>query len=207
MDDEVDTPCSRRVDDYRGQVTARVLVVCTANVCRSPMGEGLLRHHLGSAGADVVVTSAGTHASGLPVDPSAVAALRGFDLDISAHVPRRLDTPLIRADGADLVITMTRAHLRHVAVSERSAFARSFTLLELARRIERSGAPREPGLAAWASHLAAGRRAADLLGDDPLDDLADPYGSGDAAVRRTADEIDRLSRIVAGALAGALRDR
>jgi protein-tyrosine-phosphatase len=173
------------------------------------MGEGLLAHHLRAAGVDVpgavTVSSAGTHASGLPVDPSAVAALQRLGVDISAHVPRRFDRELVRADGADLVIAMTRAHLRQVAVTDRSAFARSFTLLELARRIERSGPPPEAGLAAWVANLGEGRKASALMGDDPLDDVSDPYGQGDAAVRRTADEIDRLTRSVAGALAAALR--
>lgn len=168
------------------------------------MGEGLLRHHLGQAGADVVVSSAGTHASGLPVDPSAVSALHRLGVDISAHTPRRLDRDVVRTDGADLVIAMTRAHLRQVAVTDRTAFARSFTLLELVRRIERSGPPREPGLAAWVAHLGEGRRVGDLMGDDPLDDVADPYGQGDAMVRRTAEDIDALSASVAAAIATAL---
>ena len=170
------------------------------------MGQGLLAHHLVESGAEVTVTSAGTHASGLPVDPSAVSALHRLGVDISAHVPRRLDREVVRADGADLVIAMTRAHLRQVAVTDRTAFARSFTLLELARRIERSGPPRDPGLAAWVAHLGEGRRVADLMGDDPLDDVADPYGQGDAMVRRAADEIDRLTASVAASMAAALRD-
>ena len=41
----------------------RILVVCTGNTCRSPLGEVLLRAHLAGESrlADVTVTSAGTY--------------------------------------------------------------------------------------------------------------------------------------------------
>ena len=43
----------------------RVLFVCTENICRSPLAEGLLRHHLQHAGlhGSVKVSSAGTRTS------------------------------------------------------------------------------------------------------------------------------------------------
>ena len=43
----------------------KVLIVCTANICRSPMAQGLLVHSLEQLGIHrkVKVTSAGTHAS------------------------------------------------------------------------------------------------------------------------------------------------
>ena len=41
----------------------RVLMVCTGNICRSPMAEGLLKHYLpADLKALVRVSSAGTHA-------------------------------------------------------------------------------------------------------------------------------------------------
>lgn len=63
-----------------------VLLVCTENICRSPMAEGLLRHHLQRSDLrhTVEVGSAGTKASmpGCRPDQRAqkVAALRGIDL-------------------------------------------------------------------------------------------------------------------------------
>lgn len=64
----------------------RVLMVCTGNICRSPIAEGVLRAKLQQAGLHtrVVVDSAGTHGyhSGEAPDPRAirVAARRGVEL-------------------------------------------------------------------------------------------------------------------------------
>lgn len=62
----------------------RVLMVCRENICRSPMAEGLLRHHLRRVGlgSRVRVSSAGTHAS----QPGAPADQRGYRLAKRAGV-------------------------------------------------------------------------------------------------------------------------
>ena len=74
---------------FRRRDTARLrlLMVCTANICRSPMAEAVLRTKLQRAGlaAAVAVDSAGTHGfhKGTPADPRAVAqaARRGYTVD------------------------------------------------------------------------------------------------------------------------------
>jgi len=173
----------------------RVLVVCTANVCRSPMGAALLRHHCAELGIDVQVTSAGTQRHDLPVDPVAVAVMAEQGLDISAHHPRPLDRAVLDADGADLVIVMTRDHLRTVATSAPGLFRRSFTAKELAGRLT----VLEGFDLDW---LNEGRTSRDLMGDDPSDDIADPYGQSLRLHRECATEIDGVMRLVAKKFAG-----
>ena len=56
----------------------RVLFVCMGNLCRSPMAEGVFRHHVNEAGLDghITIDSAGTHDYhvGDPPDPRALRA-------------------------------------------------------------------------------------------------------------------------------------
>jgi low molecular weight protein-tyrosine phosphatase len=178
-------------------MTASVLFVCTANVCRSPMAEGLLRRRLGpEAGGQV--TSAGTRAVALPVSPNAVLAASERGADIAGHRPRPISTEMLAGEGLDLVVTMTREHVREVVALDRTAWPRTFTLKELVRRAGDVGPARDGDLPAWRSRLGAGRSAAQLLGDDPRDDVADPFGGPLSAYRRTAGEIDDLlARLVA----------
>jgi protein-tyrosine phosphatase len=66
--------------------SARILFVCTGNICRSPTAEGVFRHVVAKAGlADrIVIESAGTHGYhvGEAPDPRTqqAAARRGYDL-------------------------------------------------------------------------------------------------------------------------------
>jgi protein-tyrosine phosphatase len=78
-----------------------ILLLCTGNLCRSPMAEGLLRtclpaHELFSAGLSAP--------QGEPADPLAMALMRQMDIDISAHRARNVAVWMMRE--ADLVLTM-----------------------------------------------------------------------------------------------------
>ncbi len=173
-------------------MSMHVLVVCTANVCRSPMAEGLLHHHLLARGLDVTVTSAGTHSVSLSVDPEAVHAARRLGVDISAHSPRQFTPTILADEGADLIVTMTREHLRAVATTCRGSLARTFTLRELVRRASALQSPGE-SWADWLAALGQGRRVSELLKDEPADEVSDPYGLGASRVRAVADELDQLT--------------
>lgn len=165
-------------------------MVCTANVCRSPMAAAILQNLVDASGIDAVVTSAGTHGpNGLGVDPEAVDSLTRWGIDLRGHEPRLLTKEIGAEEGADMIITMERTHLRHVVALDRRTWARAFTLKELDRRIADAGPMSSNNLATWISALGTGRRAADMLVDSPLDDIADPYGKGRAEVTRTSNEL------------------
>jgi protein-tyrosine phosphatase len=91
-----------------------VLMVCTGNICRSPMAEGLLRHFLPAAmQADVSVRSAGTHGlHGNLAEPFAVSAAAALGADISDHRARILDASMVRS--VDLVLAMEKYHLDRI---------------------------------------------------------------------------------------------
>ncbi|KRF28163.1 low molecular weight protein-tyrosine-phosphatase [Phycicoccus sp. Soil802] len=97
----------------------RVTVVCTGNICRSPMGEFVLRERFEEAGLgdQVVVDSAGTHSweVGNPADPRTLAVLarNGHD-DFGGrdHVARRFERSWL--DEVDLVLAADAGHLREL---------------------------------------------------------------------------------------------
>jgi protein-tyrosine phosphatase len=94
-----------------------ILMVCTGNICRSPMAAGLASHFLPRALQDSVqVTSAGISAlHGNPAEPHAQVAMSRIGIDISSHQARQLTGEL--AGAADLILTMEiiqRQWVRHV---------------------------------------------------------------------------------------------
>ena len=112
----------------------RILIVCTGNICRSPLAEQLLRENLRNAGIDAVVTSAGTHAmTGSAMTPEAAALSTQYGASNTDHVARQLTEQLI-AD-ADLVLTATRDHRRDVVILLPKATRYTFTLNQFARLV------------------------------------------------------------------------
>lgn len=86
----------------------RVLIVCTGNVCRSPMAYGLLRHYLAQKGLDqeVVVETAGTHAlDNQPPTRLAQEVMAARGIDITDHRARTA-TPEMLAQ-ADVILVMS----------------------------------------------------------------------------------------------------
>lgn len=172
-----------------------ILVICTANQCRSPLAAAVLRTRLAHRDPTVAVESAGLGADGFPATPPTVDAAAALGLDLSTHQSRQVDAPLV--DQAELVVGMERRHVREVVVLDPRSLPRAFTLKELVRRSSEIGprAPEEP-LAAWLDRVNAGRRPTDLLGSSPHDDIADPtvdpLADYDAMAREVDDLVARL---------------
>lgn len=88
-----------------------ILVICTANICRSPVAMALLRDRLEGKGlSDWTVGSAGTWAM---VQRGAAtysrAAMAQYGLDIDDHVARMVEEEYLRE--ADLVLCMEEGHV------------------------------------------------------------------------------------------------
>jgi protein-tyrosine-phosphatase len=88
-----------------------VLIVCTGNLCRSPMAEGLLRAQLAydEARRDWQVGSAGTWAiEGRPATTYAIKEMAQRGIDLRGHHSRGVIREMMAE--VDLVLAMTRQH-------------------------------------------------------------------------------------------------
>ncbi|MEE9425171.1 MAG: low molecular weight protein-tyrosine-phosphatase [Methylococcales bacterium] len=72
----------------------KILFVCMGNICRSPLAEGVFRHHAEQAGiiSEIVLDSAGTHAYhiGEPPDPRSQSIATEHSIDISKQRARKV---------------------------------------------------------------------------------------------------------------------
>lgn len=130
----------------------KILMVCTGNICRSPMAEGIARFLLQAAGRDdISVDSAATlpYHTGKAPDPRACRVMRAHNMPIDDLRARPFTVEDFYA--FDLILVAERSHFYHLAIL----------------------APDDEARAEVAYML-------DTLPDDPGADLPDPY-YGDAA--------------------------
>ena len=171
-----------------------VLFLCTGNLCRSPSAALLLEQQLAQSGTTgQTVHSAGV--MGAPFGPPEALVKEGHDFGVNLddHVPRKVDGAMI-AD-ADLVIGMSREHVREVVLADPPSFAKTFTLREIVRRGRERGSRRpDETLEHWLARMHDGRRHADLLGDSAQDDIADPMGGSPDDYRRMLTEVSALTQ-------------
>jgi protein-tyrosine phosphatase len=88
-----------------------ILVVCTGNICRSPMAAYLLRHQLpGTLKERVTIGSAGTYAlHGHRAAEPAIQVMAEAGIDIGNHRARQITGEMVRQAG--LILVMERMHL------------------------------------------------------------------------------------------------
>src|ERR1700761_106478 len=94
---------------------SQVLILCTANVCRSPMAEALLTDRLAALGSAATVRSGGILGDGEPPRPEAVTVMAGYGLAIAAPRSRRVTAQDL--ETADLTLAVARENLRHAVVT------------------------------------------------------------------------------------------
>lgn len=87
-----------------------VLVVCTGNICRSPMGARLLQTRVPT----IRVGSAGIYGlEGQGADPRATAICRQHGVSLNDHIARKLTISMLRQ--SDLILGMEREHLNRIS--------------------------------------------------------------------------------------------
>jgi RpiB/LacA/LacB family sugar-phosphate isomerase len=111
-----------------------ILFICTGNVCRSPMAEGLFRKATNGSG-DFRVFSAGLGAvDGQPPTAHSVNAMREIGIDISQQRSRALTGELIRE--ADYIFGMTHSHVDTVSLLYPAVAEKTFLLREFDDSVE-----------------------------------------------------------------------
>lgn len=190
----------------------RILFVCTGNTCRSPMAEAMLRQLAAERGLELEVKSAGVSAwDGTPMSDHAAAVLKenhveGYETFAS--------TALSEAEvvWADLILTLTVGHKRHVLQRFPAAADKTYTLREYAEPGEGGSGERDR-----LQELAAELQLKQALGQEPtpeelaelaeLDrlcpnpDVADPFGGSLEEYRMTALQIREALLVVVDKLA------
>lgn len=169
----------------------QLLIVCTANIARSPSADLLARRllqeqpgrspwYVGSAGIQAI--------PGAGIDETMGTELRRYGIDPAAH----RSTQLVRSaiERADLVLTFERRHRRWILGECPDASRRVFTIRRAAALLAE-----RPKRADAVDFLAADDQAT-----TDSDDFADPYGQGPEAARVAVAEIDRLLRVIVPAI-------
>ncbi|MEW6059475.1 MAG: hypothetical protein AB1551_04930 [Actinomycetota bacterium] len=192
---------------------ASILLVCTGNMCRSPMAEGFLRTALERRpqAASTQVASAGEYARrGGRALPETIEAAAERDLDLSEHVVRSLLDEDV--EGADLVIGMAAEHRDQIARELPSALPKIFTLKEIVRLLEELPAA-DPSSVSSAERLSGRVSEANALrrngfeGNPHDEDVVDPLGLSLEAFRATAREIEDWTERLAEGLFGPALER
>ena len=109
-------------------IVKSVLFVCTGNICRSPIAEGLFRRLLGNR-KDIEVASAGVHAvRGQPPSLYAVQVCEEEGVDIGDLRSQPLTAAVV--DRATHIFAMTGAHLETIQTLFPEGAEKSFLLRE-----------------------------------------------------------------------------
>lgn len=183
--------------------TFRVVMVCYANLCRSPMMEFILRQLADSRGLSWQVSSAGVAArEGLPMHRHARTVLGKRGIQPTNWTSSRVDRELL--DLADLVLTATEATRDFVLRLHPASLPHTFTLLHFAHLLRDAGDREDladfgPWLLAYARRMRAYNQPLPIAARD----IADPMGRSLTRFRRCGRIVEEAVEIILEPLPGS----
>ncbi|KAG1716004.1 hypothetical protein ID866_1169 [Astraeus odoratus] len=159
-------------------MTLSVLIVCLGNICRSPMGEAVLKHEAKKRGVDIKVDSAGTGGYHIGEDPD--------DRTVTTCKKVKTQCLLPRPDNMTPTSKQHNVPIDHSARQVQDSDFKDFQYILAAdesnlrnlQRIKPSSTTAEVRL--WGSYLD----------NKPI---ADPYYGGIAGFEQCFDQCTRLS--------------
>jgi protein-tyrosine phosphatase len=119
-----------------------VLVICHANLCRSPYAAAVIRREVAASGLQMRVAAAGVVArsgASLSSPQPALEAAAAHGVDLATNRAQPVSRALL--DGADLLVVMEP---RHAAIVPAGSRTRSLVLGDLDPQAIRSRAIRDP---------------------------------------------------------------
>ena len=111
---------------------AHILIICTANICRSPLVEAMLRRSLqkDQGLTDWTVSSAGTWAQfERPAARYSQKLAKRIGLNISDHLAKMVTEKMLT--DSDLVLVMTKGHKESLQVEFRDQSHKIFLMSEM----------------------------------------------------------------------------
>ncbi|MFX1520779.1 MAG: low molecular weight protein arginine phosphatase [Promethearchaeota archaeon] len=112
-----------------------IIFVCYANLCRSPLAEGIFKQLLERSGkSDIIVSSAGIRAyEGSPPHSKSIQVAKERGIDISGYGGVQLTKEMVK--DADLILTLDDSVKHHILSYYTTDSKKIYTLKECAGEI------------------------------------------------------------------------
>lgn len=181
----------------------RVLFICTANRCRSPLAEHLMRRALHLCGVNALVASAGFLPSGSHTPSLGVQVAGQHGLDLAKHISVRVGARLVGV--SDLILTMTREHAREIVALAPETWPRVYPLKQFTELLSQVTLPRRAIFRDAAVMVGETRKVNAILGNPGYDAVQDPMGRSalvwEAVIEDLSTHIDKVATAFAPLLA------